>query len=162
MVGYVEQLTDPSYKGQAVCMTYPLIGNYGVNLSDCESQKIQVSGYIAREFSRLSSNFRNEKTIQDFLYENDIPAIVGIDTRALTLILRESGTMNGIITTDENYDLNALIPRIKAYRVGNVVMAASCKKREFRPGIKQLKDNATPAGMAVYSGDHCVDWRQPS
>ena len=91
MTGYLEVLTDPSYTGQAVCMTYPLIGNYGIAYQDMESKKPWPDGYIVRELSRIPSNFRSEGTIQDFLEENDIPGIAGIDTRSLTKILREKG-----------------------------------------------------------------------
>ena len=104
MTGYLEVLTDPSYAGQAVVMTYPLIGNYGIT-PDMESERPWVDGYIVRELSRIPSNFRCQGTIQDFLRKYDIPGICGIDTRALTKILREKGTMNGMITTNENFDL---------------------------------------------------------
>ena len=103
MTGYLEVMTDPSYAGQAVVMTYPLIGNYGIT-PDTESKRPWVDGYIVRELSRMPSNFRCEGTIQDFLKEHDIPGIAGIDTRALTKILRDKGTMNGMITTDEHYE----------------------------------------------------------
>lgn len=93
MWGYLEVLTDPSYAGQAVCMTYPLIGNYGICHEDMESLKPWPDGYIVHELSRMPSNFRSDDTIQHFLEEHDIPGIAGIDTRALTKILREKGTM---------------------------------------------------------------------
>ena len=112
MTGYLEVLTDPSYAGQAVVMTYPLIGNYGIT-PDMESKKAWPDGYIVRELSRMPSNFRCEGTIQDFLKKQDIPGIAGIDTRALTKILREKGTMNGMITTNENYDLGEILPTIQ-------------------------------------------------
>ena len=86
MTGYLEVLTDPSYAGQAVVMTYPLIGNYGIT-PDMESKKPWPDGYIVRELSRMPSNFRCEGTIQDFLKKYDIPGIAGVDTRALTKIL---------------------------------------------------------------------------
>ena len=121
MTGYLEVLTDPSYAGQAVTMTYPLIGNYGVCYKDMESQKAWPDGYIVRELSRMASNFRNEDPIQKFLLDNDIPGICGIDTRALTKILREKGTMNGMITTNENYNLDEVLPKIKEYSVKGVV-----------------------------------------
>ena len=105
MAGYPEVLTDPSYAGQAVCMTYPLIGNYGICRDDMESVRPWLDGLIVRELSRVASNFRSDCTIQDFLKEYDIPGIAGIDTRALTIRLREHGTMNGLITTDENYKI---------------------------------------------------------
>lgn len=127
MTGYLEVLTDPSYAGQAVAMTYPLIGNYGICHEDMESLKPWPNGYIVRELSRIPSNFRSEDTIQHFLETNQIPGISGIDTRALTKILREKGTMNGMITTNENYDLAEVISRIKSYKVTDVVKAASCE-----------------------------------
>lgn len=97
MAGYLEVLTDPSYAGQAVCMTYPLIGNYGICREDMESRRAWPDGFIVRELSRIPSNFRADLTIQEFLEENNMPGIAGIDTRALTRILREKGTMNGMI-----------------------------------------------------------------
>ena len=120
MTGYLEVLTDPSYAGQAVVMTYPLIGNYGIT-PDMESRKAWPDGYIVRELSRMPSNFRCEGTIQDFLKEQDIPGIAGVDTRALTKILREKGTMNGMITTNENYNLDEILPKLKAYTVGEIL-----------------------------------------
>lgn len=128
MTGYLEVLTDPSYAGQAVAMTYPLIGNYGIT-PDMESERPWVDGYIVRELSRIPSNFRCEGTIQDFLEKHDIPGICGIDTRALTKILRDKGTMNGMITTRENYDLEEILPRLKAYTVGDVVSKVTCKEK---------------------------------
>ena len=100
MTGYLETLTDPSYKGQAVVQTFPLIGNYGIITPDAESEMIGVSAYIVRELCEYPSNFRCETTIEDYLTKHDIPGIKGIDTRALTRILRESGTMNMMITSD--------------------------------------------------------------
>lgn len=129
MAGYPEVLTDPSYAGQAVCMTYPLIGNYGVCREDMESERPWPDGLIVRELSRIPSNFRCDISIQQFLEENGVPGIAGIDTRALTRILREKGTMNGMITTDENYDLEKIIPRLQAYTTGKVVERVSCGKK---------------------------------
>jgi len=126
MTGYLEVLTDPSYAGQAVCMTYPLIGNYGICYDDQESLRPWPDGYIVRELSRLPSNFRCQDTIQNFLKKFDIPGIAGIDTRALTKILREKGTMNGMITTNENYHLDEIIPKLKAYNTGKVVEKVTC------------------------------------
>ena len=128
MTGYLEVLTDPSYAGQAVVMTYPLIGNYGIT-PDMESGRPWPDGYIVRELSRMPSNFRCEGTIQDFLTKHDIPGIAGIDTRALTKILREKGTMNGMITTNENYNVDEIIPRLKEYRTGNVVDKVTCTEK---------------------------------
>ena len=138
MTGYLEVLTDPSYAGQAVCMTYPLIGNYGICYEDSESLRPWPDGYIVRELSRTPSNFRSEDTIQNFLKRFDIPGIAGIDTRALTKILREKGTMNGMITTDENFDLETVIPRLKAYTTGKVVEKLPARRRRScrEPGKK--------------------------
>ncbi|HIW82780.1 MAG TPA: carbamoyl phosphate synthase small subunit [Candidatus Dorea gallistercoris] len=127
MTGYLEVLTDPSYAGQAVVMTYPLIGNYGVT-PDMESKKAWPDGYIVRELSRMPSNFRCEGSIQDFLAKQDVPGIAGIDTRALTKILREKGTMNGMITTNEDYELEEVLPKLRAYQVGDVVSKVTCRE----------------------------------
>ena len=133
MTGYLEVLTDPSYAGQAVVMTYPLIGNYGIT-PDMESEKPWADGYIVRELSRIPSNFRSNGTIQDFLKKYGIPGIMGIDTRALTRILRDKGTMNGMITTNENYNLSTVIPLLKAYRTGNVVDKVTCTEKTVLEG----------------------------
>ena len=133
MTGYLEVLTDPSYAGQAVVMTYPLIGNYGIT-PDMESERPWPDGYIVRELSRMPSNFRCTGTIQDFLKKHDIPGISGIDTRALTKILREKGTMNGMITTNADYDLKEILPRLKKYRTGKVVDKVTCKEKYVLPG----------------------------
>ena len=134
MTGYLEVMTDPSYAGQAVCMTYPLIGNYGICYEDQESSRPWVDGFIVRELSRIPSNFRCEDTIQHFLEKNNIPGIAGIDTRALTKILREKGTMNGMITVNEDYNLDEIIPRLKAYTTGKVVEKVTCKEKYVLEG----------------------------
>ena len=133
MTGYLEVLTDPSYAGQAVVMTYPLIGKYGIT-PDMESLKAWPDGYIVRELSRMPSNFRCEGTIQDFLKKYDIPGIAGVDTRALTKILREKGTMNGMITTNENYDLDEVISKLKNYKVEGVVSKVTCAEKYVLEG----------------------------
>ncbi|RCW52467.1 MULTISPECIES: glutamine-hydrolyzing carbamoyl-phosphate synthase small subunit [Halanaerobium] len=112
MTGYQEILTDPSYKGEIVCMTYPLIGNYGINEDDFESFKSHVNGFIVREFAEEPENWRLQKRLEKYLKENGITAISGIDTRALTKILRRQGTMRGIITT-ENLSNDKLIAKAK-------------------------------------------------
>src|SRR5690348_10087014 len=101
MTGYQEVLTDPSYKGQIVAMTYPLIGNYGVNPEDTESRAPQVEGFIVRELSRMPSNFRSCGTLADYLADNGILGLEGIDTRALVKRLRVRGTMTGVLSTTE-------------------------------------------------------------
>ena len=99
MTGYQETITDPSFAGQIVTMTYPLIGNYGINLEDMESRKPFLKGLIVREKCDLPNNWRCEMELEDFLYQNKIMGLEGIDTRALTRVLRNNGTMIGIITT---------------------------------------------------------------
>jgi carbamoyl-phosphate synthase small subunit len=100
MTGYQEILTDPSYKGQIVTMTYPLIGNYGVNRQDVESWKPHVAGFVIRELSPVVSNWRAEHSLGEYLEQNGIPGIQGIDTRALTKRLRVRGALNGFISTE--------------------------------------------------------------
>ncbi|MBC7528133.1 MAG: glutamine-hydrolyzing carbamoyl-phosphate synthase small subunit [Chthonomonadaceae bacterium] len=100
MTGYQEILTDPSYAGQIVTLTYPLIGNYGINEADFESRKVQVEGFIVREAAEIPSNWRSQKSLGKFLEERNIVAIQGIDTRALTKILRQRGVMMGAISTE--------------------------------------------------------------
>lgn len=134
MTGYLEILTDPSYAGQAVVMTYPLIGNYGICRMDQESMKPWPDGFIVHELSRVPSNFRSEDTIQNYLIENNIPGISGIDTRALTRILREKGTMNGMITTNENYNLEDILVKLNKYSTGKVVERVTCNKKYVLPG----------------------------
>src|ERR1017187_9423490 len=100
MTGYQEILTDPSYKGQIVTMTYPLIGNYGVNAVDVESWRPHVAGFVIRELSPVVSNWRADFSLGEYLEKNGIPGIQGIDTRALTKKLRVRGAMNGFISTE--------------------------------------------------------------
>ena len=153
MAGYLEVLTDPSYAGQAVCMTYPLIGNYGISREDMESRQIWPDALIVRELSRMPSNFRCDVSIQDMLEEFGIPGIAGIDTRALTKILREKGTMNGCITTNENYDLEAVKKQLSQYVVGNVVEIVTCKEKYTLSGTKELSENGPLSGSAKYTGE---------
>jgi carbamoyl-phosphate synthase small subunit len=108
MTGYQEILTDPSYKGQIVTMTYPLIGNYGVNLLDVESWRPHVAGFVIRELSPVVSSWRADFSLGDYLQQNGIPGIQGIDTRALTKKLRVRGAMNGFISTEDISDADAV------------------------------------------------------
>ena len=101
MTGYQEILTDPSYKGQIVTMTYPLIGNYGVNTQDVESWKPHASGFVIRELSPVVSNWRADASLNDYLVQNGIPGIQSIDTRALTKKIRVLGAMKGFISTED-------------------------------------------------------------
>src|SRR5205085_3493284 len=102
MTGYQEILTDPSYAGQIVCLTYPLIGNYGINEDDFESRKVQVEGFIVHEAESDPSNWRSGQTLDSFLKSKNIVGIERVDTRALTRTLRVHGVMMGAVSTDEN------------------------------------------------------------
>lgn len=122
LTGYQETLTDPSYYGQLVTQTFPLIGNYGVNHEDNESARSYVSGYIVREWCSAPSNFRMEGNVNDFLAEHNIIGIHNIDTRRLTRIIREVGVMNGVITTEDVYaKKEELLSQIKAYEIKDAV-----------------------------------------
>ncbi|GFO85062.1 MULTISPECIES: carbamoyl phosphate synthase small subunit [Anaerostipes] len=134
MTGYLEVLTDPSYQGQGVVMTYPLIGNYGVCLEDAESDRPWHSAFIVREISRMSSNFRREEELEAYLKEHDIPGICGVDTRAITKILREDGCMGGMVTTNPDYNLDEILPKLKAYRVTNAVKTVTRKEKTHVAG----------------------------
>lgn len=126
MTGYLETLTDPSYWGQMVVQTFPLIGNYGVIPADFESGSIGPRAYIVKHWCQEPSNFRSEGDLDTFFQEKNVAALSGIDTRALTKILRERGVMNGVITDDPAHvDLEAL----KAYRVTGAVQAVSTGER---------------------------------
>ncbi|MBP5604442.1 MAG: glutamine-hydrolyzing carbamoyl-phosphate synthase small subunit [Ruminiclostridium sp.] len=137
MVGYQETLTDPSYCGQIVAQTFPLIGNYGVNDEDYESDGSVVSGYIVREYCNAPSNFRAEGDIDGFLTKYGIIGLYDIDTRRLTRIIRESGVLNGMITNDPGFDKAVCLEKIRAYNVGSVVPKVSVKT-----SIEYKTDNA--------------------
>jgi carbamoyl-phosphate synthase small subunit len=106
MAGYQEIITDPSYKGQIVAMTYPLIGNYGVNKEDAESRQPFIEGLVVKEHSKIASNWRKEQGLGEYLKENNILAIEGIDTRALTLHIREKGAMKAVLSTLDSNESN--------------------------------------------------------
>jgi carbamoyl-phosphate synthase small subunit len=132
MTGYQEVLTDPSYYGQIVTMTYPLIGNYGINEYDMESSKPQVKGFIVKESCDYPNNWRCKETLNQYLKRNNVIGIEGIDTRALTKILRNKGTMNGIIST--NKDFRDRLDDIKKYSITNAVMSVTCKNKSNYEG----------------------------
>jgi carbamoyl-phosphate synthase small subunit len=150
MAGYPEVLTDPSYAGQAVCMTYPLIGNYGICTEDLESDRPWLDALIVREACKTPSNFRSDMTLNQFLVKYDIPGIEGIDTRKLTKILREEGTMNGCITTNEKYDLNEILTKLAAYTCGKVVAKVSCRRQYTVKASKSLEENGPITGHSVF------------
>ena len=124
MNGYLETLTDPSYYGQAVVQTFPLIGNYGVIPEDFESRKPYLFAYIASEICDAPSNFRCKGKLADWLSEQQIPALTGVDTRTLTRVLRDHGTMNGMICNSPD---EADLSKIRAYRVTDAVKNTTCE-----------------------------------
>ncbi len=133
MTGYQEILTDPSYGGQMVTMTYPLVGNYGINDVDMESDRVQVSGFIVKEYAKIPNHWQSKMTLDAYLKENDIPGISGIDTRKLTKIIRNNGTMNGILTTEPITE--ALKQALAAYVFPkNIVAQVSCDEIRTYPG----------------------------
>lgn len=135
MTGYQETLTDPSYYGQIVTQTFPLIGNYGVNSQDPESASSYVSGYIVREWCNAPSNFRMEDTIESYLKQNHIIGLYNIDTRRLTRTIREAGVMNGAITTeDPSGNMEALLAQIRSYSVKDAVKNVTCTEEKTYSG----------------------------
>ena len=128
MVGYQEIVSDPSYTYQMVVMTYPLIGNYGITDDDYETKQPTIGGMIVREYNDLPSNFRYTKTLSEYLEENNIPAIAGIDTRKLTRSIREKGSRKVIITDIDTSKQDAL-KKLKETKIPRVAVSkVSCKK----------------------------------
>ena len=154
MTGYQEVLTDPSYKGQIVTMTYPLIGNYGCNEADVESIGPQVEGFVVREYSAYHSNWRSKWSLDTYLAEHDIIGIQGIDTRALTRRLRIHGVMNGCLSTE---DLNpeSLVTKAKAWHglVGwDLVQRVTCPSAYAWQQIEETNSHAKYRVVALDFG----------
>ena len=148
MTGYIETLTDPSYFGQIVTQTFPLMGNYGIIPEDYESKKCWVRGYIVREMCNLPSNFRCEGRLNDFLKSQNITGICGIDTRALTKKLRESGVMNGMIISGETAPTvtSELLQTIREYKIEQAVETVSTKEGEASPSVQPAAQSSpTPS-----------------
>lgn len=130
MTGYLEILSDPSYAGQGIVMTYPLIGNYGVQPADLESRRLHAAAFLIRELCEEPSNFRSEKTLEEMLIEHDIPCLTGLDTRAVVKLLRESGTMRAMLTQDIS-DLSRCQSLIAAYSNEGMVESVSIPERQI-------------------------------
>ncbi len=131
MVGYQELLTDPSYFGQIVIQTFPLIGNYGVNSADPESDRCYLSGYIVREWCEIPSNFRCEGDVDGYLRAQNVVGIADVDTRSLTRKIREVGVMNAVITTENAYEKKEeLLERLRGYSVKQAIESTSCKQMQ--------------------------------
>ena len=148
-----EIVFNTSMAGYPDVMTYPLIGNYGVCLEDMESVRPWPDALIVRETCHVPSNFRSDESLDAFMKKYDIPGISGIDTRALTKLLREIGTMNGMVTTDEHYDLQIILPQLKKYTCGKVVEKVTCKEKYTVPGAKDLSENGPISGHAFFDSN---------
>jgi carbamoyl-phosphate synthase small subunit len=153
MSGYQEILTDPSYCGQMVTLTYPLIGNYGVNEADVESGKIQVKALLVKEYQECSSNWRSQMSLADYLKAGDIPGIEGVDTRALTRHIRLQGTMKGALST-RDLDPDSLVE--KARKVPDMVGRDLVKEVTCREPM--LWQNERPLVLDTGWGEFC--WPQ--
>ena len=154
MTGYQEILTDPSYKGQIVSMTYPLIGNYGVNNVDVESWRPHVGGFVVREVSPVVSNWRADHSLSDYLEQNNIPGIQGIDTRALTKKLRVRGALNGFISTEGVSEADA-VKRAKEWPglVGVDYVKEVTHKQAFAWDVKDEQSAAFDLVRGLKVGD---------
>lgn len=155
MGSYLETLTDPSYYGQIVIQTFPLIGNYGIIPKDFESGSCHFRAYIARNFCTVPSNFRSEKTIDDFLKVQKVAGVCGIDTRALVKMLREAGVMNALVISGESDEANEykkalaspaqrakLLQKIKSYKIANAVEAVTKDADKIAESAKQIFSQA--------------------
>lgn len=151
MTGYQEIMTDPSYKGQIVTMTYPLIGNYGINKEDAESSGPKVEGFIIKERSKIASNWRSEKSLDQYLKENNIIGVEGVDTRSLTLHIRTKGAMKGIISTlDPNP--KSLIKKAKESPglIGrDLVKEVTCRKSYNAETVLTQEENIQPRALSL-------------
>jgi len=156
MTGYQEILTDPSYKAQIVTMTYPLIGNYGVNHQDVESWRPHVAGFVIRELSPVVSNWRADYSLNEYLDQNDIPGIQGIDTRALTKKLRVRGAMNGFVSTESVSDDEALQ---RAKHWPGLAGVDYVKEVTHKEAFLWDKDNAQSANFRLIKGAEESDGR---
>lgn len=131
MAGYQEIVSDPSYTYQMVVMTYPLIGNYGITDEDYETKQPTIGGLIVREYNDLPSNFRYTKTLSEYLEENNIPGIYGLDTRKLTRSIRDKGSRK-VIITDINTTKEEALKKLKEYNIPkDAVSKVSCKKKWY-------------------------------
>ena len=140
MTGYLEIFTDPSYAGQGIVMTYPLIGNYGLTLEDKESRKPWVEAVFVHELAEIESNFRSKLHVEKFLKYNQIPGLQNVNTRKLTKVLRKNGTMRGMLT-DDITDLNKILEKIKSYQNKDLVKQVSSSE------ITQVGDGDISIGL---------------
>lgn len=149
MTGYQETLTDPSYYGQIVTQTFPLIGNYGTNKTDKEGHHIFLKGYIVREWCEEPSNFRSEENVNDYIKRHGIIGIYGIDTRSLTRKIREFGVMNGMITTEEITNKEKALEEIRRFEIKDAVKSVAITENlEFKDKLSSQMKEVLPSGTA--------------
>jgi carbamoyl-phosphate synthase small subunit len=154
MTGYQEILTDPSYAGQLVTLTYPLIGNYGVNADDFESRRVQVGGFIIKELADYPSNWRSEGTLDGFLKDHGVVGIQGLDTRALTKKLRSAGVMMGAISTEWTVaDLHRKLALAADYSQIDYVRAVTTAEPYVWPSTLGLAESASRRGFDGLAGE---------
>lgn len=149
MAGYQEILTDPSYAGQGVVMSYPLIGNYGVNSEDEESARAWVDMLVVRHLSPRGSNFRCEDNLNHYLKQHNITGIQGVDTRALTKILRNEGSMPAMLTCAEHFNISEVMQQLKAYAVAGAVARVTRQKAEVIPAQREEKCHVAVLDLGV-------------
>jgi carbamoyl-phosphate synthase small subunit len=164
MMGYQEVLTDPSYTGQIVTMTYPLIGNYGTTADDAESARVRVAGFVVRELTRVPSNFRSTRGLDDYLKASNVIGIEGLDTRALVRRLRVRGAMNGVLSTTDADDAS-LVAKARAFpgMEGRDLVREVVPPKAFHwyTGFGPFADHvmkARPAGKRVVAIDYGMKW----
>ncbi len=138
MAGYIETFTDPSYAGQGIVMTYPLIGNYGVIPEDYESDGIYAKAIFIHELAEFESNFRTKFNLEKFLRDYKIPGLTNVNTRKLTKILRDAGTMRGYVTSNIN-NMSEIMEKIKEYQIGKIVDKVTCSQVTTYGKGKEIK-----------------------
>jgi len=149
MTGYQEILTDPSYAGQVVVMTYPLIGNYGINEEDIESARIQPQGFIIKELCEYENNWKSTKSLSDYLIEQNIPCIAGVDTRMLTKKIRTKGAMSCLITTEEITQKH--IEQVKNHKFpSDVVKQVSCANSHIVEPVSGINQKRIKIGLVDF------------
>ncbi len=149
MTGYQELLTDPSYAGQGVVMSYPLVGNYGVNDEDVESDRTWVEVFVVRHLSDRGSNFRCQGDLNTYLKQNNIAGVQGVDTRALTRILRNQGSMMAMLTCAEHFNIAQVMEKLRAYRVEKKVAEVTCKQSREIPAQGEQRCHAAVLDYGV-------------
>jgi carbamoyl-phosphate synthase small subunit len=152
MTGYQEILTDPSYRGQIVAMTYPHIGNYGVNAEDVESSRPWMSGFVVREISRIASNFRSRGLLEDYLAEHNVPGIADIDTRRLTRVIRSAGAMRGVLSSTDLDDMSL----VRKAQASPGLLGRDLVREVVAPDVREWTNPLSPWTMLAPTNERVV------